>query len=89
MKKCTLDEGFMNTFMNTFLPLMNTMKTFTVKYYLCIKKKETIKRIHNSITPFPYCQSLHSVHTLPLKCSLKSSLSVHTLFTFGGFYVKY
>jgi hypothetical protein len=88
MKKCTLSEGKVNTLVNTFLLLVNTMKTFTVKYYLFIKKKETIKKVHNNIRPSLHGQSVHSVHSLPLKCSLKCSLNVHLLFTFGGFYVK-
>jgi len=80
MKKCTLHVHFMKDFMNTFLPLMNTMKALMVKYYLFLKKKETIKKIHTTIGASLYSQSVHSVHTLPLKCSYKCSLSLHTLF---------
>jgi len=84
MKECTLYEHFMNTFMNTFLPLMNTMNTLRFKYYFLILKKETIQKIHNNTRRSVYLK-VFIVFIQPVKCSLKCSQSVHSLFIFGGF----
>jgi predicted neutral ceramidase superfamily lipid hydrolase len=85
MKKCTLDEGFMNTFMNTFLPLMNTMNTLRIKYYFFNLKKKLLRSYILHYTSV--CLKVFIVFIQPVKCSYKCSLSVHTLFIFGGFLI--
>ena len=89
MRKCTLGVGKVKALVKAFLREVNTMKALRVKYYLFIKKKGTITSIHSLLYTLAHVslhhQSLHSVHSLPSKPTLKPSLSLHSPFTFGGF----
>ena len=77
-------EHFMNTFMNTFLRVMNTMDTLRVYTYFLIKKRDTKVWLYNRVLACICPKSLHCIHQLIGSVHKSIHKAYIQSFIFGG-----